>query len=220
MRWANLSPGNNNQLAGANQAPGGVSYDASGDVLNDGVNQYLYDAEGRISTPRTKTCPWGPRICAVASTPIPGMTVMIGYLHDADGTRVAKGTITSMSCDPTANGFQTINDYVLGLGGEQVTEMGMSSATTGSTTSGLAWQHTNVWAGGKLLGTYDNDGLYFYLDDPLGKRRAQTDYAGVVEQTCQSLPYGDDVGNPIGCASQKCHPGGKRPCLLLEKVWE
>ena len=175
--WANLSPGNNNRLAGTNQAPGGVSYDASGDVLNDGVNQYLYDAEGRI--------------CAVASTPIPGMTVMTGYLYDAGGTRVAKGSIQKWSCDPAASGFQTINDYVLGLGGEQVTEMGMGSATTGSTMSGLAWQHTNVWAGGKLLGTYDNDGLHFYLDDPLGTRRVQTDYAGVVEKDCASLPYGD-----------------------------
>ncbi len=175
--WANLSPANNNRLAGTNQAPGGVSYDASGDVLNDGVNQYLYDAEGRI--------------CAVASTPIPGMTVMTGYLYDAGGTRVAKGSITAWSCDPAASGFQTINDYVLGLGGEQVTEMGMGSATTGSTMSGLAWQHTNVWAGGKLLGTYDNDGLHFYLDDPLGTRRVQTDYAGVVEKDCASLPYGD-----------------------------
>ena len=170
---------NNNQLAGTNQAPGGVSYDASGDVLNDGVNTYLYDAEGRI--------------CAVASTPIPGMTVMTGYLYDAGGTRVAKGSITAWSCDPAANGFTTINDYVLGPGGEQVTEMGVGSATTGSTTSGLAWQHTNVWAGGKLLGTYDNDGLHFYLDDPLGTRRVQTDSAGVVEQTCQSLPYGDGL---------------------------
>ena len=175
--WANLSPANNNRLAGTNQAPGGVSYDASGDVLNDGVNQYLYDAEGRI--------------CAVASTPIPGMTVMTGYLYDAGGTRVAKGSIQKWSCDPAASGFQTINDYVLGLGGEQVTEMGMGSATTGSTTSGLAWQHTNVWAAGKLLGTYDNDGLHFYLDDPLGTRRVQTDYAGVVEKDCASLPYGD-----------------------------
>src|SRR5271157_1402301 len=89
LTWANLSPANNNQLAGTSQAPGGVSYDASGDVLNDGVNTYLYDAEGRICTPRTKTCLWGPRICAVASTPIPGMTVMTGYLYGADGTRVA-----------------------------------------------------------------------------------------------------------------------------------
>jgi RHS repeat-associated protein len=51
--------------------------------------------------------------------------------------------------------------------------------------------HNNVWAGGKLLATYDNDGVHFYVDDPLGTRRVQTDYTGVPEQTCQSLPYGD-----------------------------
>jgi YD repeat-containing protein len=149
----------NNQISASsqnvNQAKG---YDASGDVTYDGQNQYLYDAEGRI--------------CAVAST-VRGTTTMTGYLYDAEGTRVAKGSIQSMtSCDPTLNGFKTINDYVLGLGGEQVTEMGIDT-TAGSGTITLAWQHTNVWAGGKLLGTDDKVGLHFYLDDPLGTRRAK-----------------------------------------------
>jgi RHS repeat-associated protein len=119
---------------------------------------------------------------------------MTGYLYDADGTRVAKGFISAWSCDPTANGFSTTNDYILGLGGEQLTEMGMGGATSGGgTTKGLVWQHANIWAGGKLLGTYDKDGLHFYLDDPLGTRRAQTDAAGVLEQTCSSLPFGDGL---------------------------
>ncbi len=96
-------------------------------------------------------------------------------------------------CDPAVNGFQTTSDYVLGLGGEQVTEMSMGGATDGSTESNLVWQHTNIWAAGKLLATYDNDGLHFYFNDPLGTRRVQTDYAGVIEQTCQSLPYGDQL---------------------------
>jgi RHS repeat-associated protein len=124
----------------------GLGYDAAGNVINDNLNSYLYDA---------------------------------------DGTRVAKGTITSMSCDPAVNGFQTTTDYVLGLAGEQVTEVGVNANGT------LAHQHTNVWAGGKLLGTYDNDGLHFYLDDPLGTRRVQTDYAGAIEQQCVSFPFGD-----------------------------
>jgi len=82
--------------------------------------------------------------------------------------------------------------------------MGMGgTAPSGATTTGLVWQHANIWAGGKLLGTYDNDGLHFYLDDPLGTRRAQTNYAGVLEQTCQSLPYGD----ALTCVSQP-DPGG------------
>jgi RHS repeat-associated protein len=144
-------------------------------LLNDGVNQYLYDGDGRI--------------CAVASTPVAGMTVMTGYLYDAGGTRVAKGTIAAWSCDPATSGFQATNDYVLGSGGEQVTEMGIDTSSGGS--NSIAWQHTNVWAGGRLMATYDNDGLHFYLDDPLGTRRVQTDYAGVVEQSCASLPFGD-----------------------------
>jgi RHS repeat-associated protein len=111
---------------------------------------------------------------------------MVGYLYDADGTRVAKGSISSWgSCDPTVNGFQTINSYVLGPGGEQATEMGMDS------NNAIVWQHTNIYAGGAQIGTYDLDGLHFYSYDPLGTRRAQTDYAGVLEQSCTSLPFGD-----------------------------
>src|SRR5579875_296724 len=41
------------------------------------------------------------------------------------------------------------------------------------------------------LATYDGDDLHFYLNDWLGTRRVQTDYSGVVEQDCMSLPYGD-----------------------------
>jgi RHS repeat-associated protein len=171
----------NNQVTWTtfNSAVNGFAYDGAGDVVNDNVNQYLYDGDGRI--------------CAVASTPISGMTILTGYIYDAGGTRVSKGSINAWSCDPILSGFTTVNDYILGPGGEQVTEMGMGSATVGSSTSGLTWQHTNVYAGGTLLGTYDNDGLHFYLNDPLGTRRAQTDYAGVLEQTCQSLPYGDGL---------------------------
>ena len=121
-------------------------------------------------------------------------------LYDAGGTRVAKGTITAWSCDPGLSGFSTTNDYILGLSGEQVTEMGVGGATTGSTTSGLVWKHTNVWAAGKLLATYDgatvngtvtDPGLHFYFDDPLGTRRVQTDSVGNIENKCSSLPFGD-----------------------------
>lgn len=172
----------NNQVTWTtvNTAVNGFTYDAAGNVLNDNVNQYLYDGDGRI--------------CAVASSPIPGMTTMTGYIYDASGTRVAKGRISSWSCDPSQNGsgFQTINDYVLGLNGEQVTEMGLNTQTGGGSGT-LTWQHTNVFAAGTLIGTYDNDGLHFYLNDVLGTRRVQTDYAGVPEQNCSSLPFGDGL---------------------------
>ena len=41
---------------------------------------------------------------------------MTGYLYDADGNRVAKGAISSWSCDPTKNGFTASSNYVLGPG--------------------------------------------------------------------------------------------------------
>jgi RHS repeat-associated protein len=188
----------NNQVTWTqvNAAVNGFTYDFAGNVVNDNVNQYLYDGDGRI--------------CAVASTPMPNMTTMTGYLYDANGTRVAKGTITNWNggCDPTVNGFQTTNDYILGPGGEQVTEMGVGgTSASGDSVTALTWQHTNIWAGGKLLGTYDGGqntetingvqttvntyGLHFYFNDPLGTRRAQTNFEGVIEKTCGSLPFGD-----------------------------
>lgn len=110
---------------------------------------------------------------------------MTGYIYDADGNRVAKEAITSWSCDPSANGFTTRSDYVRDQAGNQLTELDADS------NGNITGQHTNVWANGQLIGTYDRNGTHFYLNDWLSTRRVQTDYAGVVEQTCSSLPYGD-----------------------------
>ncbi|HUY80626.1 MAG TPA: hypothetical protein VMU92_02785 [Acidobacteriaceae bacterium] len=109
-----------------------------------------------------------------------------GVAYDADGQRAANGTISAWSCNPSANGFATTNDYVLGPGGEQVTEMAVSGST-------ITWLHTNVWAAGRLIATYDQTGkgLHFYQDDPLGTRRSQSDPSGAQELTCSSLPFGD-----------------------------
>jgi RHS repeat-associated protein len=171
----------NNQISSGPAVP---VYDQAGNITTDtNGTQYLYDADGRI--------------CAVQSGTVDGIPIMTGYIYDAEGRRVVKGTITTMSCDPSSNGFSaTVNetDYVLDQDGHQVTEM----ASDGN--GGMAWAHTNVWAGGQLIGTYgavaDADGqpdgeLHFYLHDWLGTRRAQTDYAGVLERDCPSLPYGD-----------------------------
>ena len=159
----------------SNQVPSALlGYDAAGDVTADAGagNTYLYDAEGRI--------------CAVSGKTAFGVTVMTGYVYDAEGQRVTKGPISVWSCDPTVSGLQTASesDYVIGPGGEQLTEMG-NGATT--------WVHTNVFANGELFATYDHDGLHFYANDWLGNRRVQTDYAGVPEQTCTNLPFGDSL---------------------------
>ncbi|MGA9129543.1 MAG: hypothetical protein WB425_15510, partial [Terracidiphilus sp.] len=135
--WAHYSTGNNRMTA-TNSATGGLSYDLSGDVLFDGTHDYLYDAEGRFSTPRTKTCPRGPRLCASAPASAPGNPQLpgTGYIYGPDGERVAKGTITSWSCSRTTNGFSTTENYILGPSNEQL------SVTDGSGN----WKHSNVYA--------------------------------------------------------------------------
>jgi RHS repeat-associated protein len=70
------------------------------------------------------------------------------YIYDAEGTRVSKGTITNWSagCDTTQNGFMPTSSYVIGPSDEQLAE------TDGSGN----WKHTNVYAAGALIATYDN----------------------------------------------------------------
>jgi RHS repeat-associated protein len=151
----------------SNNRVDGLSYDAAGNMLADAAgNQFTYDAEGRLST-------------------FQGSAGTFKYVYDAEGRRVAK---------LNASG-SVIASYVLGPGGEQVTEVDGSGN----------WVHTNVFAGGHLMATYDNDGsayprLHFQLSDWLGSRRGQTNYAGVLELSCSNLPFGDNL-NCSGSAS-------------------
>jgi len=150
--------------------------DASGNITTDTQNQqYLYDAEGRI--------------CAFS-----GLGGTFGYLYDAEGTRVAKGIINSLSCTAT-NGFTLTESYILSPGNEQLTELDWSGSSVSN------W-HTNVWAGGQLAGTYSNNLdpetqaaqpviINFHLTDWLGSRRVTTDFEGTTSATCLSLPYGN-----------------------------
>lgn len=151
-----------------------IQYDPSGAgyTIADHDNSYLYDGEGHV--------------CAVRN----GLGLMTQYIYDADGTRVAKGSISSWSCDTSSNGFQASSSYVLGSGGEQVTEMNVSAGQS-------TWAHTNVYAGGMLVATYDPLGLHFHLTDWLGNRRVQTNAFGQIEETCVNSPY----GNGLNCSS-------------------
>ena len=98
---------------------------------------------------------------------------------------MSTGTITTWgSCDPTANGYQTAKDSITGPSGEQLTEVENISGV-------MTWKRTNVWIGNDLIATYNATGLHFFFNDWLGTRRVQTDYAGNVQLTCASLPYGD-----------------------------
>ncbi len=86
---------------------------------------------------------------------------------------------------PSSNGFHLTASYVLDEDGSELTQQDVSGT----------WQRTNVYVAGKLLATYDTNGLHFHLTDPLGTRRMQLsgnlNTIGVPDTDIQSLPYGD-----------------------------
>jgi RHS repeat-associated protein len=173
-------------------------YDAAGNVICDNyvsgqcmvspsTNAYSFDADGRL--------------CAVDAS-----SGAYGYLYDADGTRVAKGTIQVvlvtvngqqvLSCDTnpsdttTYNHFIPTTAYVLDSGNQQMTEV-----TTSNGGGQWTWKHTNVSASGQLVATYSTSSgqpaLNFHFTDWLGTRRVLTDSLGNTQQSCHSLPYGN-----------------------------
>ena len=155
----------------------------AGNVTNDGQNDYAYDGEGRL--------------CAAYNILLTRLT---DYVYDADGLRVAKGSVGGLStpsspmnaavyCNlETTGNFSLSAQYLLNAAGDQVTEVDGAG-------SNLVWAHTDIWTGGSLDATYDPKGLHFHLKDPLGTLRVQVaaggGAAGGTEQTCFSLPFGD-----------------------------
>jgi RHS repeat-associated protein len=154
-----------------------IGYDADGNMTSDGTNQYAYDAENRL--------------CAVQSPS--GMT---GYYYGADGNRLSKGTISSLSCDLTKNGFAPTSFYALGLDGEQLSE----------SDGNFNFLHGNVFLDGKVLATYTGTALlqsswHYSLNDWLGTRRVQANYSGASENLFQSLAYGDNLTTSNGAGA-------------------
>ena len=179
----------NNQLSSSTLssltlAAGSIGYDASGNETFDGRNYYWYDAEGRLCTVASAS--------AVQNSNLNGFWQ---YGYDALGNRFVSGhpaaaPAANASCaPPLGTGYSMQKRYLVGLGGDQVTEL--------SEASGETWLHSNVWMGPKPLATYDTSGIQFYISDPLGTKRIGVNALGVISKTCLSLPYGNDVGNPV-----------------------
>jgi RHS repeat-associated protein len=172
--WANYNPANN-QITTASSALAGYVYDASGNTLYDGNNRYWYDAKGQL--------------CAVQSLAVAGLPIT-QYVYDAEGARIAKGTLsaapasyTATCAPPLSFGFTITTRYLVDLGGDQVTEL--------SEQSGEVWKHSNVFSAARLTATYDTGGLHYELADPLGTKRVQANISGQIETSWASLPFGD-----------------------------
>ena len=150
-------------------------------AITGDLTALLSHISSRYGAPRVRCGP--PAVCTVRNL---YTGVMTGYVYGADGTRVSVGTITTWgSCDPSVNGYRAMKDSIAGPTGGQLTETGVDA------NGNVVWEHTNVWVGGNLMATYDANGIHFELNDWNGSRRVQTDYQGVVEQTCTNLPYGN-----------------------------
>ena len=160
-------------------------------AYNNRVNGYNYDAAGnQLNEP-------GFGLTSYVYDAEGRVTTASGatqYLYDAEGHRVGK----------LNNGVLT-NIYLLGLGGEQVTELNTS---TGS----MAWAHSNVYASGRLFATYDNQGTHFEFSDWLGTKRVQANANGTIEETCLSLPFGDSLNcsGPGADATEQHFTGKER----------
>ena len=68
---------NTNKITGSKTLTSGPAYDAAGNVTQDSLNTYLYDAEGRL--------------CATQRS---GGGSAWQYIYDAEGQRVAKGQLS------------------------------------------------------------------------------------------------------------------------------
>ena len=172
--WAQYNT--SNQLT-ANSTVTAFVYDDAGDTINDGINKYVYDLDGRI--------------CAVTTVAAGGKITQ--YVYDAEGRRVAKGTLTTFppsgqvcSAPTAANGFSLAGSgaalYLRGAVGTQNTELDGSGN----------WRHTNVFAGGELIATYDTGTkatLSFNYSDWLGSKRVQSAFGGAVQNSWASDPF-------------------------------
>ncbi|MGA7241146.1 MAG: RHS repeat-associated core domain-containing protein, partial [Bryobacteraceae bacterium] len=86
-------------------------------------------------------------------------------------------------------------------GGLAVTSVNSKAALRPELTGALGsstWAHSNISAGGRLTATYDlSGGLHYELADPLGTKRLQANISGGVENRWTSLPFGNDLNNPL-----------------------
>lgn len=117
------------------------------------------------------------------------------------GSRLAKGTLTSFSCDVTSNGFTATNYYIYGLEGQ-------IEAESDGSLNPIAF---NSYIGNEVAATEDQNGNWRYsFHDWLGTKRVVTDASGNVQETCASLPFGDGLNCTGNTGPGGLHFTGKK----------
>jgi RHS repeat-associated protein len=140
---------------------------------NNRIDGWLYDAAGNLLYDYIHHYTYD------AENRVATIDSAAAYIYDAEGTRVAK----------YGSGGALTASYVLGLGGEQISEVNGAGA----------WMHSNVFVGGRLMATYEGPGgtahlgYHYHLTDWLGTKRMQTNASGNQEEICYSYPFGDGL---------------------------
>jgi RHS repeat-associated protein len=100
---------------------------------------------------------------------------------------------------PDNNGFAQTASYVLGLSGEQISELDGSDG----------FKRSQVYANGELLATYNTTTVEFPFSDWLGTKRVVANTLGAAIGTCASLPFGDALGCTGGLSLSGHHFTGQ-----------
>lgn len=131
---------------------------------NNHVMGYTYDAAGNELGDGTHTYTYD------AENRIRTVDGSISYVYDADGRRVAK-----------KNGSAFTVDYILDQSGSELAQLD----------GGGTLIRGEIYADGRHVGTYTNQGLYFTFTDHLGTERIRRNADGSALESCTNLPFGD-----------------------------
>jgi len=148
------------------------SYDSAGNLLNDGVHSYFYDAENHLIQV-DGSLPY------CTSNGASGSAATACYYYDASGRRVHRTGYTNDTCDNTGK-----RDYIFDLAGRVIVENNVNGTAC----------DIQVYAGERHFGR-QGGGSFFYHSDWLGTVRLinsdQNPTYG--SQLCTSLPFGDGL---------------------------
>jgi RHS repeat-associated protein len=152
----------NNQFTGT-----GISYDSDGDMTQDTVYSYTYNAENRIITATGMT---GGPYC---------------YTYDGNGLRVMKAHANGGSCTGTVTVDML---YWRNIAGNTIAETDGSGSTTNS-----SYNEYLFFAGRRIAQSNPSSGsVYYYFVDHLGSTRVVTTATGTACYEVDYLPYGNE----------------------------
>jgi RHS repeat-associated protein len=148
------NPQNNNRMDG-------YSYDAAGNLMNDGAHSYTNDAENRLTKVDS------------------GNTAT--YIYDADGRRVQETTTVGPGFDPAGT-----NIFAYDQSGRLIQKLDSSGGLFFIGNIYAGGRHLATVGGQTASG-----GTTFSHPDWLGTERLRTNWAAAVSESCSSLPFGD-----------------------------